>query len=267
MERDQTQAQAPAQGGGGEQEAPHDRQRESLHGLLRSLDFLHGAEALKPPGDDGAPGKPKVEPGLLARLMTLVPTALGELTGDPPATAAGAPKAEKPDAASKESDEAAQAVAALAPAEAEDEAGEVEAEEEHAGGDAGHVAVQQKKAAHHAAPAHHGPDHHAPAQHGAPTKQSGKHAAPHHAAHVKAAEAAPLEETTPAPTPTPAQLLPLNAAKRALAWSKRQGFGRSPFLIRRTTPSTAPRCSTRGCRPATAPAAGTWPAPGRSTSC
>lgn len=62
------------------QSAPKE-QRSSLHGLLRTLDFMRGEEALKP--KDGAPGGGPRGPGLerpaLMRMLSLVPLALAEV--------------------------------------------------------------------------------------------------------------------------------------------------------------------------------------------
>lgn len=117
------------------QAAPKE-QRSSLSGLLRTLDFMRGEEALKP--KDGAPGGGPSGPGLdrpsLFRLLSIVPLAIGEVDEAEGEEAQSAPEvrapeakagldkmregSEKDDPSNKEQAEVEQAVVALATTDA-----------------------------------------------------------------------------------------------------------------------------------------------------
>jgi|GEM_PF-2989676 len=211
MEREHAQghaAQPPAA-----DEAPAAQQRDSLHGLLRSLDFLQAEAALKPSGDGGSAKRPKVDPGVLAQLVTLVPTALTELTGRAPESATPAAKAAEPDPKEKEAEEAAEAVAALEPVEGEGDPLEAEEDEGHDVDEESAAPVAEAK----------------PVQH----KRARRARRARRVRRARRARKVVKARARRSGGNPRARLLPLPRAKKALRWTVRKPFGRSRFLMRR----------------------------------
>jgi len=234
------------------QSAPSE-QRAGLHKLLKTLDFARGQEALMPPQGEGAGARgapPKVEKSTLLNMLALWPQALAEVDAnadDGVDSKSQAPEVQAPEAKGKSEGEGKQDPQAKEAAEAQqatdllgqtDGDESLEAEDQETTVAEGPAEVEPAEEApevetEEAAPVP------VPVSAPAKGKKAAKPAAKRAAKPVAKKTAKPVATHAAGPTPlkkAPApDATPLNGkqCRAAVRWTRKQGFSKVPFIMRR----------------------------------